>query len=107
MMVLDVCHTSFSFKLDDATDSITALTLSSSPSDNISKFTNEVQRSIKMMKRGYDLQYQLGSQLVLKSTKTQSDYFNRSIFNLMDNALAIEKSHGPHRDPKLLEKTIK
>jgi len=26
------------------------------------------------------------------------------MFNLLDNALAIEKAHGPHRDPKLLEK---
>jgi len=56
------------------------------------------------MKGGYALPYQLGSQLIQKVCATQSQYFNRSMFNLLDNALAIEKAHGPHRDPKLLEK---
>jgi len=34
---------------------------------------------------------------------TQSQYFDRSMFNLLDQTLAMKKAHGPHRDPKLLE----
>jgi len=50
------------------------------------------------------LPYQLGSQLIQQVCATHSQYFNCSMFNLLNNALAIEKAHGPHRDPKLLEK---
>jgi len=103
-MVLNVCHTSVSFKMDDAAKSLSALTLETFAGENVSKFANEAQHLIKIMKGGYVLPYQLGSQLIQKVCATQSQYFNRSMFNLLDNALAIEKAHGPHRDPKLLEK---
>jgi len=104
MMVLEVCHASFAFKMDDAAESLTALTVDTFPGENISKFANEAQRLIKIMKGGYALPYQLGSQLIQKVCATQSQYFNRSMFNLLDNVLAMEKSHGTHRDPNLLEK---
>ena len=35
--------------------------------------------------------------------KTQSYYFNFSMFNLLDKVLEEEKVHGPHRNPKLLK----
>ena len=103
MMVLEVCHASFSFKMDEAGKSLEALTLSDFPGENISKFSNEAQRLIKIMKGGYALPYQLGSQILQKVCNTQSLYFNRTMYNLMDHALKLEKDHGPHRDPKLLE----
>ena len=103
MMVLEVCHASFSFKMDKAGKSLEALTLSDFPGENISKFSNEAQRLIKIMKGGYALPYQLGSQILQKVCNTQSLYFNRTMYNLMDHALKLEKDHGPHRDPKLLE----
>ena len=55
------------------------------------------------MKGGYALPYQLGSQFLHRVCATQSLFFNRSMFNLFDKALVLEKCHGPHRDPKLLE----
>ena len=61
MMVLEVCHASFSFKLDDAAKRLEALSLASYPGENISKFSNEAQRLIKVLKGGYALPYQLGS----------------------------------------------
>jgi len=50
MMVLEVCHASFSFKMDDAATKREALTLAEFPGENISKFANEAQRLIKIMK---------------------------------------------------------
>ena len=91
MMVLGVCHASFSFKMDDAGKSLEVLTLSDFPGENISKFSNEAQRLIKIMKGGYALPYQLGSQILQKFCTIQSLYFNRSMFTLMDHALKLEK----------------
>ena len=104
MMVLNVCHASFAFKLDDASDKLKSMQLIDYPGENVSQFANESQRLIKIMMGSYALPYQLGSQLVRKVCDTQSTYFNRTMFNLLDSVLAMEKSHGPHRDPKLLEK---
>ena len=103
MMILEVCHASFAFKMDDATKSMEDLALTTFPGENVSKFSNEAQRLIKIMKGGYALPYQLGSKLINKVCATQSLYFNRTMYNLLDHALAMEKRHGPHRDPKLLE----
>ena len=104
MMVLEVCHALFSCKMDEAAASFQALDLGAYPGENISKFANEAQHLIKIMKDGYALPYQLGSQLVTKVCSTQSLYFNRTMFNVMDHVLAVEKSYGPHRDPKALKK---
>ena len=55
------------------------------------------------MEGGYNLSYQLGSKLDRKVSNTQSNYFNRCIFNLLDKLLEIDCKHGSHRDPKLLD----
>ena len=59
MMVLDVCHASFAFKMKDATMSLSALTLEQFAGENVSKFSNEAQRLIQIMKGGYALPYWL------------------------------------------------
>jgi len=56
------------------------------------------------MKGGYSLLYQLGSQVIQKVCATQSQYFNLSMFNLLDRTLSMEKANGPHRDTKILER---
>jgi len=66
MMVLEVCHTSFTFKIDKATKSLDALYLANFPRENISKFSNETQRLIKILKGGYTFSCQLGSQILNK-----------------------------------------
>ena len=55
MMVLDVCHASFSCKMDETADKLEALDLGTYPGENVSKFANETQRLIKIMKDGYAL----------------------------------------------------
>ena len=89
----------------EAAVNLKALKLSTFPGRNISKFVNEAQRLIKIMKDGYALPYQLGSNIVTKMCGTQSLYFNRSMYNVLDRVLAMEKAHRPHRDPKALEKS--
>ena len=103
MMTLDVCHASFAFKMEEAAETLNDLSLDSFPGENISKFANEAQRLIKIMQGGYSLPYQLGSTVLRKVCTTQSDYFNRSMFNLLDSSLSMERKHGPHKNPKLLE----
>ena len=103
MMVIEVCHASFVYKIDDADIILTALCLAEFPGENVSKFSNEAQRLIKIMKGGYSLPYQIGSTLIRKVCTTQSDYFNCSMLNLLDKTLEMEKSHGLDRDPKMLE----
>ena len=103
MMVLEVCHASCTFKIDEASKSLDALSLADFPGESISKFLNETQRLIKILKGGYALPYQLGSQIQNKDCSTRSLYFNRSVFNLLDKAMALEKAHGLYRDPKQLE----
>ena len=63
-MVLEVCHASFSSKMDDTAIKLEALELSAFPGENINKFANEAQRLIKIIKDRYALPYQLGSKVV-------------------------------------------
>jgi len=41
MMVFDVCHASFEFKMEDAAKSLFELTLASFAGENVSEFANE------------------------------------------------------------------
>lgn len=66
MMILNVCHASFAFKLDDASDKLRELKLIDYPGENVSQFANEAQRLVKVIMGSYTLPYQLGSQLVRK-----------------------------------------
>ena len=106
MMILQVCHVSFAFKLEDVATMLDDLTLVAFPGENVSKFANEAQRLIKILKGGYALPYQLGSSIIQKVSNTQSTYFNRTMFNLLDHVLAMENSHWRHKGPKLLEANI-
>ena len=97
IMVLEVCHTSFAFKMGDADTSLEAVSLNIFPIENVSKFANEAQRFIKTMEGVYALPYQLSSQLLQKVCASQSPYFNRTM-QLTWFFLAMEKAHGTHRD---------
>ena len=44
MMVLQVCHASFSYKLDEAATKLASLRLVDFPGENVSKFANEAQK---------------------------------------------------------------
>ena len=103
MMSLEVYHASFAFKMDEAAKSLDVLLLADFPGKNISKFLNKTQNLIKILKGGYVLPYQLGSQILNRVCSTQNLYFNCSMFNLLEKAPALENAHGPHCDHKQYE----
>jgi len=103
MMTLNVCHASFAFKLDDTAKNLSEMKLMDYPGENSSQFANEAQRMIKIKIGNYVFPYQLGSQLGREVCETQSTYFSRTMFSLLDKVLAMGKYHGPHRNPKLPE----
>ena len=49
------------------------------------------------------LPYQTGSSLIRKVCKTESEYFNRTMYDHLHKARNMEDNHGPLKDPKLLE----
>ena len=103
MMVLDVANTSVAYDIEAAETSFKNLQLSSYPGENISTLSTEALRLIKIMKTGYSLRVSLGSELLEKVTKTESEFFNRKVFGHLESTLTMEDEHGRLRDPKLLE----
>ena len=61
MMVLQVCHALYVFKLDDATEKLQAMSLAYFPGESVSKFTNESQHLINIMMGSYALPVSLNS----------------------------------------------
>jgi hypothetical protein len=104
MMVLEVCNVSFTFDIDAARSSLQDIKLVNYAGENVSDFADEALCLIKVLHGGYALPYQLGSTLLRKVCETQSTYFNRNMYMHYDKALAMEREHGPHKDPKLLER---
>ena len=103
MMVLDVANTSVAYDIEAAETSFRSLQLSSYPGENISSLTTEALRLVKIMQTGYSLRVSLGSELLEKVTKTESEFFNRKVFGHLETTLTMEDEHGRLRDPKLLE----
>ena len=56
------------------------------------------------MQGGYTLPYQTRSSLLRKVRNTESEYFNRTVYNHLDKARKMKDDHGNFKDPKLLEK---
>ena len=51
--------------------------LDSYPGENVTDFTTEAQRLIKIMQGDYALPVNTGSKLIQKVTKASCEYFNR------------------------------
>ena len=103
MMVYEVVNASTSLDITKAGEQFKELTLSSYPGQNISKFTDEALRLIRIMECGYALPYQLGSELLEKVHQTESTYFNMQVQLLLHQTRTMENSIGPIADPKTLE----
>ena len=100
MMALDVSNASAIQDIDEATTAFKGLTLSSYPGENIVDFATEAQRLIKIMSTGYALPYKIGSALLSKVEKTESNYFNQQIFRYQSQVKLMERAIGPLVDPK-------
>ena len=89
-MALETCIASVSHDIDGAGTDFANLTLDTYPGENVSDFTTEALRLIKIMAGGYALPVHTGSCLLMKVTKTSSEEFNRKIFTLLDSVKTME-----------------
>ena len=103
MMVYEVVNISTSLGITKVSDQFKELVLATYPGQNISKFTDEALRLIRIMECGYALPYQLGSDLIEKVHQTDSTYFNMQVQLLLHKTRTMENSVGPIADPKTLE----
>ena len=102
MMILEICNASADLDIEAATDALDGLKLSTYPGEDIEGFATEAQRLIRVMQGGYALPYSTGSNLISKVTKTQCAYFNRTMFNYLDEVREMEDKVGASRDPRTL-----
>ena len=100
MMALDVSNASAIQDINEATTAFKGLTLSLYPGENIVDFATKAQRLIKIMSIGYGLPYKIGSVLLSKVEKTESNYFNQQIFRYQSQVKLMERAIGPLVDPK-------
>ena len=102
MMILDICNASADKDIESATKLLRDLSLASYAGESIEEFATEAQRLIHIMVGGYALHYNTGSDLLMKVTKTESDYFNRTMINLLDKVRDMEDKVVASRDPRTL-----
>ena len=102
MFVLDACHASVSLDISSAATSLEEMVLSSFPGQNINDFATEALRHIKMMQHGWSIPFNTGSKLIFKTTKTDSEYFNRQMFALLDRVKEMERTCGEAGNPQEL-----
>ena len=100
-MALETCNASVSHDIDGAGVLFSNLKLETYPGENISDFTTEALRLIKIMAGGYALPVHTGSRLLMKVTKTSSEEFNRKVFTLLDSVKTMEYKYKV-ADPKSL-----
>ncbi|KAI2512823.1 hypothetical protein MHU86_1612 [Fragilaria crotonensis] len=93
IMALETCNASVSHDIDGATTAFGALTLDSYPGENVSDFSTEALRLIKVMQGGYALPVNTGSRLLQKVTRTSCEEFNRKVFNLLDYVKTMEHKY--------------
>ena len=93
VMALETCNASVSHDIDGAAAKFAALTLKTYPGENVSDFSNEALRLIKIMQGGYALPVNTGSRLLQKVTGTACEEFNRKIFNLLDYVKTMEHKY--------------
>ena len=102
MMILETCNISASMDVKGAQDDLEALELSSFAGENVSAFAITALKLIKIMSSAYSLPLRTGSDISRKTTKTSSEYFNRTIFTHLDIAYCMEYKYAL-KDPALLK----
>ena len=103
MMALETWNASVSHDVKGARNQLDGLTLDSYPGENVTDFTTEAQRLIKIMQGDYALPVNTGSKLIQKVTKTSCEYFNRKMYTLLDEVKTLEHEYKLS-DPKTLTK---
>jgi hypothetical protein len=90
MMALDICKSSVPFDIEGAQEKLEELTLDINPGEDISAFTANAQKQVKVMQSGYALPIRVGSKMLMKVVKLECEYFNWNIFSILDDVKEME-----------------
>ena len=101
-MALEACHASTALDISTASKTLNAFKLSTFPGENINEFSTSVLRQVKIVQSGWAIPFDTGSSILHKVTGTESEYFNRTMFTLLDKVSEMEDSCGEAGNPKLL-----
>jgi hypothetical protein len=101
-MALETCNASALHDIDGAAKAFEDLSLDNYPGENITNFTTEALRLLRIMQGGYALPVHTGSRLLMKVTKTSSEEFNRKVFALLDPVKEMEYKYKV-LDPKAIK----
>ena len=93
IMALETCNASAFHDIEGARKKLNALDLSAYPGENVTEFTSDAQRMIKIMQGAYSMPVNTGSQLITKVTKTSSELFNRKMWTLLDEVMTLEMKY--------------
>jgi hypothetical protein len=100
MMALETCNASVFHDIEGAKKKLEALELATYPGENVTDFTSDAQRLIKIMQGAYALPVNTGSNLINKLTTTSSEFFNRKMWALLDTVMTLEMEYEL-TDPRL------
>ena len=103
LMALDTCNATVQRDIAGAQVKFDALTLDSYPGKDVTELATEALRLIHILSRSYALLLNLGTKLIKKVKKTSSEFFNRKMFTLLDQARTLETKYCL-LDPKLIRK---
>ena len=106
MMALETCNASVFHDIEGAKKKLDALDLNSYPGENVTDFTSEAQRLIKIMQGAYAVPVNTGSSLINKVTSTSSEFFNRKMWSLLDLVMTLEMEYEL-TDPRLFASDAK
>ena len=101
MMALDTCNASVQRDITGAQVKFDELTLDSFPGEDVTELATEALCLIRILSGAYALPWNLGTKLIKKVTQTSSEFFNRKMFTLLDNARTLETKYRL-LDPKLM-----
>jgi hypothetical protein len=100
MMALATCNASVFHDVAGAKKKLEAMELSSYPGENVTDFTSDAQRLIKIMQGAYSLPIDTGSRLIMKLTATSSEFFYRKMWALLDTVSTKEMEYDL-ADPRM------
>ena len=93
MMALEVCNASAQIDIKSAEESFKALTLDSYKGENVTDLVIETLKLLNILKGAYALPINLGSKIIRKVSNTSSEFFNRSMYNLLDKVKKFERPY--------------
>ena len=93
MMALDTCNASVQRDIAGAQKKYDELTLDSYPGENVTDLATEALRLTHILAGAYALPLNLGTKLIKKVTNMSSEFFNRKMFTLLDQAHTLETKY--------------